>query len=73
MMHSNKGRLIISPREALLIKDVSWIGKMDPYVIIEIGNLKFVTQVDKNGGKTPKWNEVSIGIAVVIGGLAIYN
>lgn len=42
------------------LKDVNLISKMDVYVVVSIADdptTKRKTQVDKDGGKSPKWND----------------
>jgi Ca2+-dependent lipid-binding protein len=33
------------------------IGQMDPFIIMEYEGLRFKSNVIKNGGKTPEWNQ----------------
>ena len=40
--------------------DADPIGKMDPYVIFQVGSQKFKTKVAKDAGATPSWNETFI-------------
>lgn len=40
-----------------MTKDTDFFGKMDPYVIVKCGSNHFKTVVDKNAGKTPRWND----------------
>eukprot|EP00004_Rigifila_ramosa_P004017 TRINITY_DN143_c0_g1_i8.p1 TRINITY_DN143_c0_g1~~TRINITY_DN143_c0_g1_i8.p1 ORF type:complete len:295 (-),score=52.98 TRINITY_DN143_c0_g1_i8:298-1140(-) len=51
------GRLQIQIVEGRNLRDKDLFGKMDPYVIVQLGNQKFRTKTHKNGGKSPSWNE----------------
>lgn len=58
-------QLVIEPSSALLTNDTQTLWNMvcikiniqDPYVIIQIGNLKKQTQVSSGGGVCPNWKE----------------
>lgn len=47
--------ITISQISGNLLKDKDFLGKQDPYCIIEFGGQKFQTQVISGGGKTPRW------------------
>ena len=53
----NKGLLDITLVEANLIRDVEWLGKMDPYCTIIFKGTKLKTKVQQDVGKNPKWDE----------------
>ncbi|BBN01225.1 hypothetical protein MPTK1_2g05770 [Marchantia polymorpha subsp. ruderalis] len=42
---------------ASAIKDSEWIGKGDPYVVIMCGKREVTSNVAKNQGSTPVWNQ----------------
>ncbi|KAG6554190.1 hypothetical protein Mapa_004106 [Marchantia paleacea] len=42
---------------AAAIKDSEWIGKADPYVVIWCGKREVKSNVAKNQGSTPVWNQ----------------
>lgn len=46
----------IYTKEANLIRDTEVIGKMDPYLVIKIGEVLSKTNTLDNAGKNPKWN-----------------
>lgn len=50
-------RLILRPVAAKLTKSKDWFTKMDPYLIIQVGNQKQRTKTHKNGGKNPSWQD----------------
>lgn len=52
------GTLIIRADEGKFFKNLDLIGKMDPYVIMEVGTQKFKTEVAKGQGLEPKWTDV---------------
>ena len=54
-----RGSLSIMPRSALLTRDTE-IGKMDPYLIINIGSRKFKSKVQNNEGSKPTWDETFV-------------
>ncbi|TNV75905.1 hypothetical protein FGO68_gene12520 [Halteria grandinella] len=54
---SGGGRLIIRAIEGKLFRDTQMVGKMDPYLLLEYGGLKFKSKVASGGGKFPNWNE----------------
>lgn len=41
-----------------LLRDTEFIGKMDPFVIIEYQGTKYKTSVIQGGGKKPVWNDL---------------
>ena len=47
--------LIVKPISAMLTKDMDFIGKMDPYVVCQIGGEKKRTKTHNGGGKKPQW------------------
>jgi Ca2+-dependent lipid-binding protein len=49
--------VIFKPLEAQLTRDIDAIGKMDPYIKIEVNNQIYKTDVCHNGGKNPKWDD----------------
>lgn len=53
------GTLSFRPIEAnLSIKDKDLIGKMDPYCLFHVGGHRVKSQVAKNGGQNPHWQDV---------------
>lgn len=52
-----QGTFVIKARSAKLTHDTELMGKMDPYVVIKIGEVTQKTKVHDDGGKTPKWEE----------------
>jgi len=50
--------LLIRPTTAMLSHDTETFGKMDPQVEVVVGQSKYRTNICKNGGKTPQWNDV---------------
>jgi len=51
------GTLVFKPLEAKLTHDTEFLGRMDPYVKVLIGDKKAHGKVCKDGGKHPKWND----------------
>jgi len=49
--------IIFKPIEAQLTHDTDTLGKMDPYLKIEVAGQTYQTVTHKNGGKAPKWND----------------
>jgi Ca2+-dependent lipid-binding protein len=47
----------IHPVEAEILRDVSSIGKMDPYCKITVGTLMRTTVPHVDGSKRPKWKD----------------
>eukprot|EP00347_Sterkiella_histriomuscorum_P000269 403376529 len=45
------------PKSANLTRDTEIFSKMDPYVVIKIGNQEKKSLVHNEGGKHPRWNE----------------
>ena len=52
------GKLIIKPVRARLTRDTEFLGKMDPYVKIEVGDRKFKSKTHTDAGKHPAWYDV---------------
>ena len=50
-------KLAVSPTAAFLTKNLDFLVRMDPYCLITCGGHTVRTQVAKNGGKEPVWNE----------------
>lgn len=55
-----------------LLRDTDWVGKMDPFVRMNINGNIFVTSVAKKGGKNPKWNE-SFLVPLVGNGIGLFS
>ena len=51
------GNLAIKPQYGKFAKDLDLISKMDPYVVLHVGEQTFKSSVCKNGGLEPVWNE----------------
>jgi len=51
------GTLVFKPLEAKLTHDTEFLGRMDPYVNVIVGDKKAHGQVHEDGGKHPKWND----------------
>lgn len=51
------GTLTLRPLSANISRDTQIIGKMDPYCKIVLGKQKVQSQVCKNGGKHPHWDD----------------
>lgn len=51
-------RLIVRPQSALLKRDPQIFVKMDPYVIVSIGNKIQRSSIHQNGGKRPAWRDI---------------
>jgi len=51
------GTLVFKPLEAKLTHDTEFLGRMDPYVIVVVGDKKAHGKVCKDGSKHPKWND----------------
>lgn len=51
------GILMVKIVAGKLLRDTEFIGKMDPFVIIEIDGFKHKTHVIQGGGKAPVWND----------------
>jgi hypothetical protein len=54
---SSSGTITVRPLSASLQHDVDLFGKMDPYCLITLGTQQWKSQICKNGGKTPVWND----------------
>jgi hypothetical protein len=54
---SSSGTITVRPLAASLQHDVDLFGKMDPYCLITLGTQQWKSQICKNGGKTPTWND----------------
>lgn len=52
-----EGRLLVSPKSAVLSRDVNLITKMDPLVTIRLGNENISSSVATDGGKNPIWKD----------------
>jgi len=50
------GNVLVKPMSALLIQHKEFFDKIDPYVKIYMGNDKYTTDVSKNSGSNPIWN-----------------
>jgi len=51
------GIVIFKPINAELDKDKGFLGILDPYCKIILGNQKVTTHICKKGGSKPEWNE----------------
>jgi hypothetical protein len=51
------GSVVFRPIEARLAHDSEWIGKMDPYCTVIVGDKRIKGEVCKDGGVNPKWND----------------
>lgn len=49
--------LAIQIESAELIRDVESVGKMDPYVECQVGDVSSKTDTQEGGGKNPVWNQ----------------
>jgi len=54
---ATSGKLVLHIIEAKLIRDTEAIGKMDPYIVINMREQRFRTKEATDQGKTPLWNE----------------
>ncbi|MCL7025032.1 hypothetical protein MKW94_023218 [Papaver nudicaule] len=52
-----RGTLEVLLVDASKLKDTDFIGKMDPYVVIQFGNQKRKSTVARGDGKAALWNE----------------
>ncbi len=52
-----EGNLRVKVRCAHFVKDADLIGKMDPFVVIEVGTQRERTSTKQEAGKAPIWNE----------------
>lgn len=53
----SKGILLISPKTAKLTRNTDFFSKMDPYVVVTVGDLTKKTKTHNYGGKNPKWDQ----------------
>jgi Ca2+-dependent lipid-binding protein len=51
------GTLLLSVVEAKLARDTEFIGKMDPFAVVQYKQQKFKTKVKDEAGDNPVWNE----------------
>lgn len=58
MNNKAKGTLVVRLLEGILTRDTELIGKMDPFVEMEVNGQVQHSSTDENGGKTPHWNDV---------------
>lgn len=56
-MSGGTGSLIIKPTSARLTRDTEFLGKMDPYCVVKLGNQKQRTATHHSAGKFPSWRE----------------
>jgi len=54
---ATSGKLLLHIIEAKLTRDTEVIGKMDPYVVINMREQRFRTKEASDQGKNPLWNE----------------
>jgi len=66
------GKLHVQLVEAHLTHDVKKIGKMDPYVKVEVRDFRWKSKADKNGSKKPEWHDEHFTIDVKYLGDDIY-
>ncbi len=66
------GKLHVQLVEAHLTHDVKKIGKMDPYVKVEVRDFHWKSKADKNGSKKPEWQDEHFTIDVKYLGDDIY-
>lgn len=64
-METIQGTIIIKILKAQLSRDTEILGKMAPYCLISVNNLKSKTTVKKNYGKTPEWFETFSFVAKI--------
>lgn len=64
-MDTIQGTIIIKILKANLSRDTEVLGKMAPYCLISVNNLKSKTTVKKNYGKTPEWFETFSFVAKI--------
>lgn len=48
-------KIVVRPLSAKLFRDTEWIGEMDPFCLVSIGEKKIKTTVHSNGGRFPAW------------------
>lgn len=51
------GNLIVKPLSARLTRDTDFFTKMDPYVVLKLGDQTMKTQTAHGAGKTPSWKD----------------
>ncbi len=51
------GTFTVRPQAGHFLKNADLIGKMDPYIIITVGEQQFKTQIAKSQGKEPQWED----------------
>lgn len=54
------GTIIFKPLSAKLTRNTEFFGKMDPYCRVIIGKQKLESQVCRNGGKHPHWEDTLV-------------
>ena len=54
---SNLGNLTVKPVEGKFYKNYDWFGKMDPYVVIQLGSQVKRSATHWKGGKHPRWTD----------------
>jgi len=54
---SSTGKAALTIEGGRNLKNVELFGKQDPYVVLEVGGKKYQTEVAKNGGSNPVWNQ----------------
>jgi hypothetical protein len=52
-MASMLRNITITARGGHSLKDVDWVGKNDPYLILELEGQRVETSVDRNGAENP--------------------
>ena len=57
MASEQTGQIKLVAIEAKLTRDTEFIGKMDPYLILETSTQSLRTKILDGAGKTPKWNQ----------------
>ena len=53
---TTEGIITIRPISANLLRDTDTFGKIDPYLVINVGTKKFVGKVVENGGLQPQFS-----------------
>lgn len=66
MQQTFRGKLIVYPKTALLTRDTEIFSNMDPYVIVKCGGVTKKSKVHQEGGKKPRWNDVSYLIMIKV-------
>lgn len=54
------GALIVKPISGKLTRDTEFMGKMDPYCVVKVGNQKKRTAVHHSAGKFPCWSDTLV-------------